>query len=101
MVVGDNRPFVAALVTLDPEALKAQGLTPSGPADRDERLRVEVQRAVDAVNQTVSQAESIRRFTILDRELSEEAGEITPTLKVRRRQVAQNFADEIEALYAS
>jgi long-chain acyl-CoA synthetase len=100
MVVGDDRPFIAALVTLDPEALAAHGLEPQGDPDRDERLRSRVQHAVDEVNATVSRAESIRAFRILDRELTEEADEITPTLKLRRRQVVRHFQAEIDQLYA-
>jgi long-chain acyl-CoA synthetase len=100
MVVGDNRPFVGALITLDPEALEAQHLTPSGDPDADERLRAEAQKAVDHANESVSRAESIRRFVILPRDFTEADGEITPTLKLRRRQVADHFADAIEGLYA-
>jgi long-chain acyl-CoA synthetase len=99
MVVGDDRPYLVALVSLDPEALAAHDLTPTGRADDDERLRTEVQQAIDEVNGTVSRAESIRKFRILDRELSEDEGEITPTLKLRRRQVAHNHSAEIERLY--
>ncbi|WP_062648328.1 AMP-dependent synthetase/ligase [Streptomyces maremycinicus] len=106
LVVGDNRPFVAALVTLDPDAL-AHWLTVRGlPADtplpevlRDPRPRADVQRAVDYANEAVSRAESIRAFTLVEGEFTEADGLLTPSLKVRRHAVTARYADEIEALY--
>ncbi|WP_084956881.1 AMP-dependent synthetase/ligase [Thermoactinospora rubra] len=93
MVVGENRPFVAALVTLDQEALEGTRLS-------EEQIRAEVQAAVDAANRSVSRAEQIRKFAILDRDLTEESGHLTPTLKIKRNVVMRDFADEIEALYS-
>ncbi|MEX2627154.1 MAG: AMP-dependent synthetase/ligase [Ilumatobacteraceae bacterium] len=106
IVVGEGRPFVAALVTLDETALDRwrgehgrQGLALADLVDDDE-LRDEVRRAVDAANESVSRAESIRDFAILPADLSVEADELTPTLKVRRAAVARSHAAAIEKIYA-
>ncbi|MFG2605868.1 AMP-dependent synthetase/ligase [Streptomyces sp. NPDC048514] len=106
VVVGDNRPFVAALITLDPEALAhwltVRGLAPDTPLAelaRDERLRAEVQKAVDYANEAVSRAESIRAFALVEGEFTEENGLLTPSLKVRRHAVTAAYAERIEALY--
>jgi long-chain acyl-CoA synthetase len=110
MVVGDNRPFVGALVTLDPEAV-AHWLTVRGrPAGtpvaellRDERtgaeLRAEVQKAVDHANQAVSRAESVRAFVVVEGEWTEENGLLTPSLKVKRHAVAEVHREQIEQMY--
>lgn len=106
LVVGDNRPFVAALVTLDPDAM-AHWLTVRGlPADtplpevlRDPRLRADVQKAVDYANEAVSRAESIRAFTLVEGEFNETNGLLTPSLKVKRHAVTARYAEEIEHLY--
>jgi len=90
LVVGDRRPFVAALVTVDPVC----GLEPGS-----EEARVAVQEAVDAANAEASRYEQIKRFRILARDFSVEDGEVTPTLKLKRRVVEQHFAAEIEQLY--
>jgi len=107
MVVGDERPFIAALITLDAEALVAWSAERSKPAERsapelthDEDLRAEVQRAVDDANKAVSRAERIRKFRILPVDFTEQGGQLTPTLKLRRAVVSKEFAAEIEALYA-
>ena len=106
MVVGDQRPYVGALITLDRAALTAwaakAGRNPRlGVADlrHDPELQAMLQAAVDDANRTVSRAESIRRFRVLDAEFTEAGGELTPTLKVRRAVVAARYTDEIEALY--
>jgi long-chain acyl-CoA synthetase len=106
LVVGDGRPFIAVLVTLDPEALehwKKQHSKPAGAtvADlaADPDLTAEIQAAVDDANQAVSRAESIRKFKVLDVDFTEENGYLTPSLKVRRGVVVKDFADQIEALY--
>ncbi|MEU4833982.1 AMP-dependent synthetase/ligase [Streptosporangium sp. NPDC023615] len=105
MVVGDDRPFVAALVTLDAEALE-QWKTANGKAgadlaalSSDPAIVAEVQKAVDDANRTVSKAEQIKKFTILDIDISEESGHLTPTLKVKRNLVMRDFADRVSALY--
>ena len=92
VVLGDGRPYVVALIATDPEAVAAARLD-------DTRVRSEVQRAVDEVNAGLSRPEAIRAFGVLGRSLSAEAGELTPTLKVRRGAVADHFADLVDTLY--
>jgi long-chain acyl-CoA synthetase len=91
LVIGDRRPFVAALVTLDPDVTAA--LT-------DERKQARVQEIVDAVNRDRSRYEQIKRFAILPRDLSMDEGEVTPTLKLKRRVVLDHFASEVETIYS-
>ncbi|GAA2383421.1 AMP-dependent synthetase/ligase [Nonomuraea africana] len=98
MIVGDGRPFAAALITLDPEALAQRGLSPK-EAKADAGVLAEVQSAVDTANGTVSRAEQIKKFVILDEDLTEESGHLTPTLKVKRNLVMRDFAADIDALY--
>lgn len=98
VVVGDRRPFVSCLVTLDPAVLRERG-RPDGPLDRDPALRAEVQAAVTAANAAVSRAESIRAFRILDGELTVSGGELTASLKVRRETVNSRYREEIDAMY--
>lgn len=107
MVVGDQRRFVAALVTLDAETvptwLREQGKpadTPVADLTTDPGVRAEVQAAVDEANSAVSAAEQIKKFRILPVDFTEHGGELTPTLKLKRPVVAQRYADEIDALYA-
>ena len=90
LVMGDRKPYIAALITLDPDS--AGSLSP-------DRARAEVQRAVDAVNAERSRYEQIKRFRILPRELTLEQDEITPTLKLRRKVVLEHFAADAAALY--
>ena len=104
VVLGDKRPYVAALITLDePEVRKALGgnETPREELAADEGVRQLVQGVVDDVNRDRSRFEQIKRFAILPRDFSAEEDEITPTLKLRRRVVQDHFADEIEALYSA
>jgi long-chain acyl-CoA synthetase len=107
MVVGDNRPFIACLVTLDPEALDHWKRAHGKPADAsvadlaaDPELVAEIQAAVDDANKAVSRAESIRKFTVLAVDFTEASGHLTPSLKVKRSVVAKDYAAEIEALYS-
>ncbi|WP_343600940.1 long-chain fatty acid--CoA ligase [Mycobacterium sp.] len=108
LVVGDAKPFIGALITIDPEALqgwkqrngKAAG-TSVGDLVADPDLIAEVDRAVKEANQAVSHAESIRKFRILPVDFTEDTGELTPTMKVKRKVVAEKFASEIEAIYAA
>jgi long-chain acyl-CoA synthetase len=107
MVVGDNRPFIACLITLDPEALGYWKQQHHKPADataadlaNDPDLLAEIQAAVDDANKAVSRAESIRKFTILPVDFTTENDYVTPSLKVKRALVARDFAADIEALYA-
>ncbi|MGH3972034.1 MAG: AMP-dependent synthetase/ligase [Pseudonocardiaceae bacterium] len=107
MVVGDKQPFVAALITLDADALpvwaaehgKPAGVSAADLID-DEDLRAEVQGAVDDANKTVSKAETIRKFRILPVDFTEDSGQLTPTLKLKRAVVAMDFAADIEAIYS-
>jgi long-chain acyl-CoA synthetase len=105
IVVGDQRPFVAAILALDDEALREwaadQGRDelPVSQLVGDERLGAELQEAVDAANRFVSKAESIRKFAVLPHDLTIASGELTPTLKVRRAVVAKSYASVIEELY--
>lgn len=107
LVVGDNRPYVAALITLDPEALAhwlaVRGLpadTPLADLVEDSRLRADVQKAVDHANQAVSRAESIRAFALIEGEFTEDNGLLTPSLKLKRNVATAAYAEDIEALYA-
>ncbi|MFJ1650949.1 AMP-dependent synthetase/ligase [Streptomyces sp. NPDC088337] len=107
MVVGDGRPFVGALVTLDEEFLRRWCAEHGKPADAtaaslrdDPDLNAAVQAAVDDGNAAVSKAESVRKFRILSSQLTEESGHVTPSMKLKRNVVARDFAGEIEALYA-
>jgi long-chain acyl-CoA synthetase len=106
MVVGDKQPFIAALITLDPEALpawlKQQGRdedTPLAQLAADPAVLHEVEAAVAKANEAVSQAESIRKFTVLPVEWTIEAGQITPSMKIKRNVIAAQFLDEIDKLY--
>ncbi|MEV6105312.1 AMP-dependent synthetase/ligase [Streptomyces sp. NPDC051940] len=107
IVVGDARPFVAALVTLDEEFLRRwaaergrpEGVTAAELRD-DPELLAEVQQAVDDGNAAVSRAEAVRKFRVLDGQFTEESGHLTPSLKLKRNVVLRDFADEVEALYA-
>ena len=107
MVVGDGRPYIGALITIDAEAFgpwKERHGKPAGAtvADlkNDPDLLASVQRAVDDANKTVSRAESIRKFRILDNDFTQEQGQLSAKLGIRRSVLAKEFADEIEALYA-
>ncbi|HEU5491037.1 MAG TPA: long-chain fatty acid--CoA ligase [Gaiellaceae bacterium] len=105
LVVGDAKPYVAALVTLDPVELgrwaEAQGIDgDAATLSRDDRVRALIQEVVDDANRERSRFEQVKRFAILPRDFTMEAGEVTPTLKVRRRAVQEHFAAEIDALYA-
>ncbi|MFI2369419.1 AMP-dependent synthetase/ligase [Streptomyces sp. NPDC018833] len=105
IVVGNDRPYIAALVTVDPEAvdhwLTIQGRAPLTPAElvRDPDLEMEIRRAVVAANTLVSKAESIRTFRILAHPFSEEHGLLTPSLKLKRKAIEKAYAVEVDALY--
>ncbi|MCX5104635.1 MULTISPECIES: long-chain fatty acid--CoA ligase [unclassified Streptomyces] len=105
IVVGNDRPYIAALVTVDLESvdhwLAMQGRAPLKPEElvRDPDLEMEVRRAVVAANTAVSQAESIRTFRILAHPFSEEHGLLTPSLKLKRRAIETAYAAEVDALY--
>jgi long-chain acyl-CoA synthetase len=106
MCVGDAKPFIAALITIDPEAFEGWKERNGKNADatvadlaEDPDLVAEIDLAVKEANQAVSKAEAIRKFRILPVDFTEDTGELTPTLKVKRKVVAEKFAGDIEALY--
>jgi long-chain acyl-CoA synthetase len=111
IVIGDQRPFIAAMVTLDVEELakwaEARGAQASAPGeltrelleDEHQALRDEVAVAVDAANAQVSRAESIREFRILGRDFSIESGELTPTMKLKRGVVLERYRDVVSSIY--
>ncbi|MFG3604695.1 AMP-dependent synthetase/ligase [Micromonospora chersina] len=106
ILVGDAKPYAAALITIDPQAWQrwrtAHGHPRASVAELrdDPALRGEIQAVVDRVNSSVSKAEAIKTFRILPQDFTEANGELTPTLKIKREVVAQHCAAEIEALYA-
>jgi len=106
IVVGDRRPYLAALVTLDADEIRKWAATQGLDGDlealsRDERAHGLVQAAVDEVNAARSRFEQLKRFAILPRDFTMEAGEITPTLKLKRRAILEHFADTVDELYSN
>lgn len=106
LVVGDGKPFVGVLLTLDEETLgrwkKEHDVPSSKPVKemaKDPALRAEIQDAINKVNTTVSHAEGIKKYFILDRELTEEDEELTPTMKIKRNVVARRYEDAIDWIY--
>ncbi|MET9499032.1 AMP-dependent synthetase/ligase [Streptomyces sp. NPDC006552] len=106
IVVGDNRSYVAALITLEPESVahwlslhKLPATTPMSQVISDPRMVAAVQKAVDFANEAVSRAESIRRFALVEGEFTEENGLLTPSLKIKRQAVTAAYEGEIEKLY--
>ncbi len=107
IVCGDQKPFISALITLDDEMLPAwlknNGLDETmsvAAAAQNPQVIAEVQKEVDAANSKVSRAESIRKFTILDSDLSEASGHLTPKLSIKRNVILKDYADVIEAMYS-
>jgi long-chain acyl-CoA synthetase len=105
LVVGDNRPYIGALITLDPEALPGwsteHGKDSSDPAALadDPDLQAEISAAIDDANRAVSKAEAIKQWRVLGTDFTEESGELTPTMKLKRNVIAEKRADDIEAVY--
>jgi long-chain acyl-CoA synthetase len=103
VVIGDRRKFLTSLITLDEDAcrnfLREKGADGEAPLHENPLIVAEVQAAVDEVNSHLAQVETVKKFTILSRPLTIEHGELTPTLKVKRKMVNQNFAQQIEAMY--
>lgn len=106
VVVGDQKPFISALVTLDPEMLPTWLGNNGLPSDMslddaatNDAVRAEVQRAIDTANEFVSRAESIRKFVILPTEWTEASGHLTPKMSIKRNVIMADFADSIEELY--
>ncbi|GAB3436405.1 AMP-dependent synthetase/ligase [Phycicoccus ginsengisoli] len=106
IVVGDQKPFIAALITLDeemyPSWAKNNGIddVPFEQAGTNEVVLAELQKAVDDANRSVSKAESIRKFAVLEGDFTEENGYLTPSLKLKRNIVMRDFQDRVEELYA-
>jgi long-chain acyl-CoA synthetase len=106
VVIGDRRPYLVALVTLDPEEAlkfaKENGLPedPEAVAASDQ-VKAALDEHVDQINERFARVEQVKKIKVLPHDLSQEGGELTPTLKVKRNVVADKYATEIEALYAS
>lgn len=108
IVIGDQKPFVAALISLDAEMLPIwlgnngldKGMT-LAQAAKEPKVLAEIQAAVDRVNKHFSRAESIRKFTVIGQDLSEESGHLTPSLKIKREVVLRDFAPAVEEIYQS
>jgi long-chain acyl-CoA synthetase len=105
VVYGDNRPYLVAMLTLDPDESRKLAERLGIPADpatiaADSGVRAEIQKEVDAVNANLARIEQIKRFAILDHDLSQAGGELTPTLKVKRAAVYEKYADVFDGLYA-
>ncbi len=105
VAIGDRRPYVVALLTLDPARLAAEAAKAGSPARTPEEaarcpvFKAYLEKQVEAVNQQLARYETIKKFAILPRELSVDAGELTPTLKLKRRAIHERHKDAIEALY--
>jgi len=106
VMYGDRRPYPVALITLDPEEIgpwaKEQGLSEDAAAlSTDPKVQELIQGVLDKVNERYAQVEQVKKFAILDHDLSQETGELTPTLKVKRNVVNEKYADLFDSLYAS
>ncbi|WP_207457799.1 AMP-dependent synthetase/ligase [Herbiconiux sp. SYSU D00978] len=108
VVVGDKRPFISALITLDPEMLPVWLNNNGEPADmplpeaaKNPKVLAEIQRAIDEANTHVSRAESIRKFQVLETEFTEASGHLTPKMSIKRNIIVQDFAPVIDELYAT
>ncbi|MBF4633979.1 long-chain fatty acid--CoA ligase [Agreia pratensis] len=106
IVVGDQKPFISALITLDPEMLPVwlgnNGQSPRltlAEAAQNPAVLAEIQRAVDDANSSVSRAESIRKFVVLSDDLTEDSGHLTPKLTIKRNVILKDFADDVERIY--
>jgi long-chain acyl-CoA synthetase len=105
VVYGDRRPYLTALITLDPEEIapyaeeRDLGTTDAAELSKRPEIRELVQKALDTVNSKVARVEQVKKFTILPHDLTQESGELTPTLKVKRNIVYSKYASEFDALY--
>jgi long-chain acyl-CoA synthetase len=100
VVYGDERPYLVALLTLDPDEIEALATAGGPPAHSDPRVLAAVQAAVDATNDRFARIEQIKRFAVLDHDFTQAGGELTPTLKVKRAAVYERYRSEINALYS-
>ncbi len=107
LVVGDGKPFIAALVTIDEEMLPGWAANNGLPgltveqARTNEKVLSEIQSAVDEANKAVSKAESIRKFSVLSEDFTEENGTLTPSMKLKRNVIMRDFVEEVESLYGN
>ena len=108
VVIGDAKPFIGALISLDPEMVPVwaqsngiEGEMSLADATKHPQIREEIQRAVNEVNERFSQAEQVRAFEILDVELTEASGHLTPSLKIKRNRVMEDFASQVGRIYQS
>ncbi len=106
VAIANNRNFATALISLDPDALQtfaaSHGLSGDfATLSQSQEVRDNLQASVDQLNAGLNRWETIKKFTVLDRDLSEADGELTASLKVKRKVVEEHFADKIEAMYAS
>jgi long-chain acyl-CoA synthetase len=104
VVIGDRRPYLVALVTLDPETSAAYAKEEGLPSDlaelaKSEKVRASIQAHLDQVNEKFARVEQVKKFEILPQDLSQEGGELTPTMKVKRNVVADKYSGEVEKLY--
>ncbi|MDQ5816444.1 MAG: AMP-binding protein, partial [Actinomycetota bacterium] len=105
VVIGDRRPFLTAIITLDEEKApvwaKEHGVDASDVAGiaGDERTLKEIEAAINEVNNSLARVEGVKKFRVLDRDFLEEENEITPTLKVKRKQIGENYNEHIEEMY--
>jgi long-chain acyl-CoA synthetase len=102
---GDNRPYPVVLITLDEEEMPAFASEHDLPQDipslaQCEEVRAMIQQEIDRANTKYAQVEQVKKFTILDHDLSQATGELTPTLKVKRNVVNEKYAELFDALYA-
>jgi long-chain acyl-CoA synthetase len=105
VVIGDRRPYLVALLTLDPEEAATYATQHGLPGDPEAmatnaQVREAIEEHIEKVNQKFARVEQVKRFKILPRDLSQQDGELTPTLKVKRNVVADKYAGEIESLYS-
>jgi long-chain acyl-CoA synthetase len=101
VVIGDQRPFLTALITLEPDQVGEPGIDGGeGALEAGVGVLAQIERAIDDVNDTFAHAEGVRKFRVLDRDFLEEENEITPTLKVKRKQINERYADVIAEMYA-
>ncbi|MFL5871482.1 MAG: long-chain fatty acid--CoA ligase, partial [Solirubrobacterales bacterium] len=105
VVIGDRRPYLVALVTLDPEEAAKYAAEHGLPDDvaalaGNADVRASIQAHLDQINQRFARVEQVKKFEILPHDLSQQGGELTPTMKVKRNVVADKYAAEVDALYA-
>jgi long-chain acyl-CoA synthetase len=97
VVIGDRRKYLTALVTLDPDA--ARKVAPDGAVHEHPQIRSQIQIAIDEANKTLARVEQVKKFAILPVAFGIDSGELTPTMKIKRKVIAQKFSREIEAMY--